>query len=110
MFCVEHFFMWSDGKLQHRSYNQDDVVRLASRVTGCMRTPGTTRVVLSARTVPKRLTSLHVWICDPNAVVSFLDEDGPSVSPSEIEDIIRIIEQPGPAGRFPGHSTQQVLF
>lgn len=111
-YCVEHTFLWPDGKIQSRSYDSDDVGSVAKKITDCINYPGTTKVVLAARTTPKRRTSLRAWTFSPQTMK---DDDrrllaAPKivVSPDEIPR--RPSEHPGPAGTIPGIQTQQVLF
>ena len=60
-YYVDHWFLWSDGKLQRRHYGYDDTESAEHRMDSCIDYPGTTRVRL-VRAGPKRSrTVLRVW-------------------------------------------------
>ncbi len=60
-YCVDHWFLWSDGKLQRRHYGYDDAESAERRMTSCKGYPGTTRVRLVEYGPGGRKSVLRVW-------------------------------------------------
>ena len=58
---VDHWFLWSDGKLQKRHYGYDDTESAEHRMASCIGYPGTTRVRLTKNGPGRKKSVLRVW-------------------------------------------------
>jgi hypothetical protein len=60
-YCVDHWFLRFDGKLQRRHYGYDDTESAEHRMDSCIAYPGTTRVRLYRTGPGGSRTVLRIW-------------------------------------------------